>query len=186
MRIIAGEFRSRRIRTMRGMDVRPTPDRLRETLFNIVGFRLPGLTFVDTYAGCGSVGIEALSRGAERVIFLERKFAAVTMIRRNLESLGALDRAEVHQGKAAVLLERFPADIVFLDPPYSLEKEYEASLNVLGQMTPELVIAQHDSRYSPQEAYGGLRRARVLRQGDNSLSFYEPERRGNRQPLQYE
>jgi len=186
MRIIAGEFRSRRIRTMRGMDVRPTPDRLRETLFNIVGPRLPGLTFTDAYAGCGSVGIEALSRGAERVIFIERKYAAVVTIRRNLTALGALERAEVHQGKAAVLLERFPGDIVFLDPPYPLEKEYEASLNVLGESTPSLVIAQHDSRYSLQETYGGLRRVRVLRQGDNSLSFFEPESRKDGQPLQYE
>ena len=114
MCIIAGQFRSRRIQTLRGLDVRPTPDRLREALFNVIAPRLPGCTFVDAYAGCGSVGIEALSRGAASVIFLERKRAATNRIRRNLADLGVTSGFEVVCAKAAARLASFPADIVFI------------------------------------------------------------------------
>jgi len=174
MRIIAGEYRGRRIKTLRGMDVRPTPDRLREALFNVLSTRLRGKTLVDAYAGCGSVGIEALSRGAATVHFIERKRAAAQMIGENLRSLGARDGFEIHCGKATRLLERIVGDIVFLDPPYPKEREYDATLDLLGDAPPELVIAQHASRHTLKEAYGQLRRTRVLKQGDNSLSFFEP------------
>ncbi|MCP5111812.1 MAG: hypothetical protein GY953_13360 [bacterium] len=105
MRIIAGEFRSRRIQTLGGLDVRPTPDRLREALFNVLATRIAGATFIDAYAGCGSVGIEAISRGAVGVIFIERKYAATEMIRRNLRSLGLTGGFKIRKGKAAPLLE---------------------------------------------------------------------------------
>ena len=186
MRIIGGEFRSRRIKTLKGLSVRPTPDRLRETLFNILGPRLAGSTFVDAYAGCGAVGIEAVSRGAGRVIFIERKQTTAAMIRRNLEALGVKDGFELHLGQAAVRWERFAGDLVFPDPPYPLAHEYETSLAVLGKQAPPLVIVQHDSRHALGEAYGRLRRTRLLRQGDNSLSFFEPAVQPGPQPLQYE
>ncbi len=174
MRIIAGQFRSRRLKTIRGLDVRPTPDRLREALFNVLAPRLPGCTFLDAYAGCGAVGIEALSRGAARVIFIERKRTAAQIIRENLRSLGVTSTAEVHCGKASALLPRLTSDIVFLDPPYDLEREYEVAFRLLAPNPPLLVIAQHARKHPLREEYGRLRRVRVLRQGDNALSFYEP------------
>src|SRR5437773_9929637 len=118
MRVIAGEFRSRRLKTMDGLALRPTPDRLREALFNVLAPRIAGVTFLDAYAGTGSVGIEALSRGAARAIFVEKNRAAVEVIRENLRTLGVESRAEVLTGKAAWVLERLAADIVFMDPPY--------------------------------------------------------------------
>jgi 16S rRNA (guanine966-N2)-methyltransferase len=175
MRIISGEYRSRRIKTLSGMDVRPTPDRLREALFNVLTPRLPGAVFVDAYAGCGSVGIEAISRGAERVVFIEKKRAAVNMIRENLQSLGIDDGFEVRQGNAAAKLKGLAADIVFLDPPYPLENEYELSLRTLSVESPSLVIAQHASRFELDDSYGSLRPVRVLKQGDNSLTFFESD-----------
>ena len=175
MRVIAGEFRSRVLKTLPGMDVRPTPDRLREALFSVLAPRLKGAVFLDAYAGTGSVGIEALSRGASRAVFIEKNRAAMLVIRENLRSLGIEDRAEVAFGRTAQLVARHKADIVFLDPPYPLEGEYSATLNALGKTFEQgLVIAQHASRFALAESYGGLVRLRVLKQGDNSLSFYRP------------
>ena len=95
MRVIAGEFRSRRIKSLPGPEIRPTPDRMRETLFNILAADIHGKLFLDAYAGTGSVGIEALSRGASRAIFLEKNKAALGLIRENLESLGVLSRSTI-------------------------------------------------------------------------------------------
>jgi 16S rRNA (guanine966-N2)-methyltransferase len=172
MRVIAGEFRSRRLKTLAGLATRPTPDRLRETLFNVLAPVIDGCVFLDAYAGTGAVGIEALSRGARTCVFVEKNRAAVEVIRENLATLGLQNRAEVYTGKALAVLERAAADIIFLDPPYEMEKEYEAALNVLGVSTNKLVIVQHFSRTALQPEYGNLHRYRVLKQGDNSLSFY--------------
>lgn len=173
MRIIAGEFRSRRLKTLSGFNTRPTPDRLRETLFNVLSPRIAGSLFMDVYAGTGAVGIEALSRGARRCIFVERSRAAVEIIRENLSALGLKDCAEVFASKAITVLERLPAEIVFLDPPYEMEREYESSLQALAAGESKLVIAQHASRIALKPSYDRLKRYRVLKQGDNSLSFYE-------------
>ncbi|HMD48721.1 MAG TPA: 16S rRNA (guanine(966)-N(2))-methyltransferase RsmD [Bryobacteraceae bacterium] len=170
MRVIAGEFRSRRLKSLPGLDTRPTPDRLRETLFNVLAPRLADCVFMDVYAGTGAVGIEALSQGARRCIFIEKNRAAVEVIRENLEALGLESRAEVFSSKAATVLERVEVDIAFLDPPYELVKEYELAMTALKTA---LVVVQHSSRFTPQEEYGELRRYRVIKQGDNCLSFYE-------------
>lgn len=173
MRVIGGEFRSRRLKSLPGLDVRPTPDRLRETLFDVLGPRVEGTVFLDAYAGTGAVGIEALSRGATRALFIERSRAAVEAIRDNLRALGITDRAKVVQGKTTLWIPRLTADIVFLDPPYPLEHEYSTVLPLLGERAPSLVIAQHAARSPLAAEYSGLQRTRVLRQGDNALSFYE-------------
>jgi 16S rRNA (guanine966-N2)-methyltransferase len=175
MRVIAGEFRSRKLKALPGLATRPTPDRLRETLFNVLAPVIGGSVFLDAYAGTGAVGIEALSRGARRGVFVEKNRAAVEVIRENLATLGLENRAEVFTGKAIAVLDRVPADIVFLDPPYEMEKEYEAALNALGASAKKLVIAQHSSRIALQPEYGCLQRYRVVKQGDNSLSFYRGE-----------
>lgn len=174
MRVIAGQFRSRRIKTPPGPDVRPTPDRLREALFNVLAPRIAGVVFLDAYAGSGAVGIEALSRGAARAIFVERSRAGAGVIRENLRALGLEDRAEVLEAKALSILGRRRADIVFLDPPYRLEAEYAEALRVLGSAPPPLVLVQHDSHQRLDESPGTLRRYRVLRQGENCISFYRP------------
>ena len=174
MRIIGGEFRSRRLKSLQGNALRPTPDRMREALFNVLAMRVAGCTFLDAYAGCGAVGIEALSRGAARAIFIEKHRPAVNVIEANIEALGAQARAQVICGRVLAHLERVDAGIVFLDPPYELVTEYEGALSILGKMAPPLVIVQHPARLSLQEFYGSLRSSRVLKQGDNILSFFAP------------
>jgi len=178
MRVIAGEFRSRRLKSLPGNDTRPTPDKLRETLFNILVPGIEGAVFLDAYAGTGAVGIEALSRGAAHVYLLERSRAALEVIRENLAALELERRATVVAGPVLLTLGRCQADIVFLDPPYSQEREYAATLERLGEGPPKLVIAQHSVRMKLAESYGGLGLMRVVKQGDNALSFYGP---GNHQ-----
>jgi 16S rRNA (guanine966-N2)-methyltransferase len=180
MRIIGGEFRSRVLKSLPGLDVRPTPDRLREALFNVLAPRIAGTTFADLYAGTGAVGIEAISRGAFKAIFVEQSHAAVRVIRENLQELRIGTRAEVLHGRATAILSKVEADIVFLDPPYRLEREYESVLTLLGEKPPPLVIAQHAPRLKLQESYGALHRTRVLRHGDNALSFYGQSEDGDR------
>jgi 16S rRNA (guanine966-N2)-methyltransferase len=172
MRVIAGEFRSRRLKSIPGDATRPTPDRLRETLFDILAPRIEGAVFLDAYAGTGAVGIEALSRGARHAIFLEKDRVAVETIRDNLATLKVERRATVVKGPVLLALGRSPAEIVFLDPPYSQEREYTAALELLSESPLELVIAQHSVRLALADAYGALRRTRVVKQGDNALSFF--------------
>jgi 16S rRNA (guanine(966)-N(2))-methyltransferase RsmD len=172
MRVIGGEFRSRTLKSVPGLDVRPTPDRLREALFNVLAPRIGGAVFADLYAGTGAVGIEALSRGASRAIFVEQHRAAVGVLRQNLKSLGLEARADVRQARATAVIGKIDADIMFLDPPYALEGEYETALTKLGAHPPTLVIVQHDVRLRLEPAYEALRQTRVLRQGDNCLTFY--------------
>ena len=174
MRVIGGEFRSRLLKSLPGLDVRPTPDRLREALFNVLAPKIEGAVFADLYAGTGAVGIEALSRGAARAMFIEQNRDAVRVIRENLRSLGLEARADVRQGRVLALASVIRADIVFLDPPYRMEDQYAAALAALEAKPPALVIVQHDVRQPLAESYGALKRARVLKQGDNVLSFYGP------------
>jgi len=178
MRVIAGEFRSRRLISVEGLQTRPTSDRLRETLFNILGASVEGCVFVDAYAGTGAVGIEALSRGARRAVFIEKDRKAVAIIQKNLELLKIGSRAQVIQRLAHLHLRELVsgdierADIVFLDPPYEKEREYAACLEVLQANPPVLAVVQHSIRLVLEREYGPLHRTRVLKQGDNALSFY--------------
>lgn len=173
MRVIAGEFRSRKLKAVPGMATRPTPDRLRESLFSILMPRIEGAVFLDLYAGTGAVGIEAISRGAARAVFIEKSKLAVEILQENLQALGALGRAKVIRGGVTTYLGAQKADIVFADPPYEDPEEYGAVLEILGANPPGLVILQHSFKLTLPEEAGTLRRVRVLKQGDNSLSFYE-------------
>jgi 16S rRNA (guanine(966)-N(2))-methyltransferase RsmD len=184
MRIIAGEFRSRRLKSIPGDATRPTSDRLRETIFDILQTRIAGSIFLDAYAGTGAMGIEALSRGAHHAYFLERNRIALEAIRENLASLKVEARATVVPGAVLQTLTRHRADIVFLDPPYGLEREYPAALDLLTADPPPLVIVQHSIRLKLADDYGGLRRTRLLKQGDNALSFYSPPVGANIEPSQ--
>jgi 16S rRNA (guanine(966)-N(2))-methyltransferase RsmD len=190
MRVIAGYFRSRVLSAPPGLDTRPTSDRLRETLFNVLAPRISGASFLDLYAGSGAVGIEAISRGASRVAFVERDPAAARVLRGNLESLHISEGFRVHAGSVKTFLQKRaadagpkpdPNDIVFLDPPYDAADEYASTLNLLGGSTaahlaPDaVVIAEHRRKTTLEESYGTLRRTRLLEQGDAALSFYVAE-----------
>ena len=181
MRVVAGKFRGRRIAALHGMKLRPTSDRLRETLFNILGPIVKDSVFLDLYAGTGAVGIEALSRGARQAIFVEFHAAAVELIRKNLKSLGIAAGAEIVSMDAARALERLESrrshvDLVFLDPPYEQGYAYHETLDFLGAsnlLAPRgCVVAEHASRRALAERFGSLERVRVVEQGDVSLSFY--------------
>jgi len=175
MRVIAGRFRSRKLESVPGTAIRPTPDRLREALFNVLAPRIAGTVFLDAYAGTGAVGIEALSRGARHAILIERNRQALEVLRDNVRSLGIENEVTVVRGSASVLLPNHPADIAFIDPPYDQEPEYADSLAALSLTHCTVVIAQHSTRLTLEDQYGTLRKSRVLKQGDNSLSFYERE-----------
>ena len=183
MRVIAGEFRSRPLAAPKGRDTRPTSDRLRETLFNVLAARVSGSVFLDIYAGSGAVGIEALSRGAAEAIFVEAAEPAMRSIRANLSSLSIRGGYTLEPRSAAAALNRLAAsgravNLVFLDPPYTDAAEYESTLNLLGGECRELlapdaiVIAEHLKKLNLAEDYGALRRYRLLKQGDSVLSFY--------------
>ena len=173
MRIIAGEFRSRQLKSVPGLAVRPTPDRLRESLFSVLMPRLEGTVFLDAYAGSGAVGLEALSRGARHVILMEKQAEALAVIRENVEALAVKDRVTVLRGAAAMLIPKHMFEIAFIDPPYEKTEEYETAMQGVAGTECGLVIAQHAARMGMAEEYGGLRKVRVLRQGENVLSFFE-------------
>ena len=184
MRVIAGTFRSRPLQAPPGLSTRPTSDRLRETLFNVLAPRIEGAAFLDLYAGSGAVGIEALSRGAGRVTFVERAAPALKILRANLDRLSlASSSIRIHAGTAGSFLRgpRTAAaefDIVFLDPPYDANEEYSATLGLLGGEAAgflaagAIVIAEHRKKEKLDAHYGALNRTRLLEQGDAALSFY--------------
>ena len=186
MRVIAGLYRSRQLVAPRGTGTRPTSDRLRETLFNILAPRIPGSRFADLYAGTGAVGIEALSRGAAHVYFAETARPALTALRQNLDQLNITGGYSLDDRGAAALLGRLasqpspqPLDLVFLDPPYDSATEYTATLTFLGSSRSERllaptarVIAEHSSKAELPARFGRLHRTRLLPQGDAALSFY--------------
>jgi len=197
VRVIAGIYGSRPLTAPRGLATRPTTDRLRETLFNVLAPRIAGSAFADLYAGSGANGIEAISRGASHVHFIENAPGALAAIRANLKTLGIAGgfsiearsvttflrrQCDLRDGAAVggtVLERRF--DIVFLDPPYEDADAYSKTLNLLGGDCAQAlargagVIAEHRYKEPLNETYGSLRRYRVLRQGDAALSFYEAQ-----------
>lgn len=185
MRVIAGKFRSRQLKSLKGLALRPTSDRLRETLFNVISSRVPGSRFIDAFAGTGAVGIEAISRGAAHVVFIENHPPAATLIQKNLDALEIRLGAKIFPMDTLRALERLasahelaaaPFDIVFLDPPYAAAEDYHRVLSFLGSATflseDSLVIAEHRHSFDLPERFGNLQLVRVLRQGDASLSFY--------------
>ena len=183
MRVIAGEFRSRVLTAPRGMETRPTSDRLRETLFNVLAPRMEGAVVADLYAGSGAIGIEAISRGAKEAIFVEKAEPALKAIRANLSALGICGGYAIEARSVAAALRRLAEagrllDVVVLDPPYADGEEYALVLGLLGGecsgvlAADAVVVAEHEKRRDLDERYGRLMRYRVLKQGDAGLSFY--------------
>ena len=183
MRVIAGKYRSRPLRSLRGLDLRPTADRLRETLFNVLTAGNPQALedslWLDLYAGTGAVGIEALSRGAAMVYLVESSASAAELIRKNIDSLGVNSSFQIMKQDAGRALQMLGtrgvvADFIFLDPPYRMEEDYGKILGGASQPLKEtgIVIAEHDKRFDPGEKFENLLRYRKLQQGDAALSFY--------------
>jgi 16S rRNA (guanine966-N2)-methyltransferase len=181
MRVIAGKFRSRRLKGPGKLPLRPTSDRLRETLFNILGPSVEDSLFVDLFAGTGAIGIEALSRGARDVFFVESHAATARLIRENLKALDVSEGIELMESDALRALEALAsrhllADFIFLDPPYADGDEHVRILEFLDSshlVAPSgLVIAEHHGKTALPDRLYRLERVRLLEQGDTALSFY--------------
>ncbi len=170
------------------MATRPTSDRLRETLFNVLAPRMAGARFLDLYAGSGAVGIEAISRGAAEVTLVERAPAALKVLRANLLRLGIAGSVRVVESSVSAFLKKAAVmkkdsatavfDMVFLDPPYEALADYSATLAGLGGAAAAIlapgavVIAEHRRKEHLAASYGSLGRVRLLEQGDAALTFY--------------
>jgi 16S rRNA (guanine966-N2)-methyltransferase len=181
MRVIAGKYRSRVLKGPGAQRLRPTSDRLRETLFNVLGPSLEDSLFIDLFAGTGAVGIEAISRGARETIFVESNPKAARLIRENLNILEIRQVAELIEAPALRGLERMAtrhllADFLFLDPPYEKTTEYLEVLEFLDAshlIAPRgIVIVEHYWKTELPEFLTRLECTRRIEQGDAILSFY--------------
>ena len=182
MRIIAGKYRGRRLKSPPSNRTRPTSDRLRETLFNVLAPRIQGTRFLDLCAGTGAVGIEALSRDAEHVTFVDQSRPMCALIAQNLAALSVTGaKFEIVNANAFDFLRKqksaaAPFALIFFDPPYSAD--YEGVLNYIGEHADQLlaidgiVIVEHRKQNELAEEFGPVKRYRVLKQGDSVLSFY--------------
>lgn len=179
MRIIAGEARGRRLQAPKGHMTRPTADRVRESIFNVLGQRLSGEKVLDLFAGSGAMGLEALSRGAATALFVDRDPEAILACRTNLRSLGWLERGEVLRSEALRAigeLERAGSsfDLVFVDPPY--DPGPESFLEALGGSgilrRGATVVAEHDARWVAGESFGILRREDRRSFGGTGISYF--------------
>ena len=183
MRIIAGQFKGRRLVAPDGRDVRPTSDRLRETLFNVLAQDVPGARILDGFAGTGALGLEALSRGAASVVFIERDARALKALTANVEACGARDAC-------VIIRDNFltadlgvqpskgidpPFDLVLLDPPYSIDvDEAQRVVERAAALVAKAgrVVFEHSRRRPSPEQAGDVMRYRVITAGDSALSFY--------------
>lgn len=180
MRVIAGSHRGRRLSGPRGTSLRPTSDKVREALFSILGMRITGGRFLDLYAGTGAVGIEALSRGAAVVTFVEASPGAVGLLRKNLDTCHLAGRARVWVEQTGTFLSRrewwdSPYDVVFADPPYAARAELDvlAGLGQSGLLAQDgvIVLEQASTSESPQRM-GNTTLTRRCEYGDTALCFY--------------
>lgn|SRR5574341_219 len=180
MRVTGGTGRGRKLKVPGG-GVRPTSDKVKQALFNILGERIAGSAFLDLFAGAGGIGIEALSRDAERVVFVDASRASLDIIKHNIELAGFLERAQIVSSKAEAYLRKSAEqfDIVFLDPPYAEELkpllERIAESDVLKQ--DGIVVAEHFKKQPSPETAGGLTLYREAKYGDTVLAFYNREDR---------
>ena len=155
--------------------LRPTADKLRETLFNIVAARVEGARVIDGYAGTGAIGIEALSRGAAQVTFIESHPRAVALVEANLALCGVERGYTIHRGDVASVLRRLPAgaafDLIFLDPPYDAETVMQALEAAAAVLSPDgLVVLERATRREP-DIPDALTRTRDVKSGDSTLTF---------------
>lgn len=187
MRIIAGKYRGRNLKSPPSLQVRPTSDRLRETLFNVIAPRIESSRFLDLCAGSGAVGIEALSRDTSHVTFVDKSRKMCALVEANLDLCRVPeDETEVVQAEAADFLSRSlkqkapPWNIVFFDPPYAMD--YLPVIELLGQnseallMEDGILVVEHHHKNSLPDELGSIIRSRILKQGDSALSFFSMKR----------
>lgn len=178
MRVIGGKYRGRRLKTVEGLAVRPTSDRLRETLFNILAPQIKGSRFLDLCAGSGAVGIEALSRGASHVTFVDQSRRACSAIQVNLDTIGITNEATIINKDDVSALKQLTGkfDIIFFDPPYESDV-YDRVLGELGESDllaeEAVVVVEHRAKHTPEQTYGRLEIFRTVKQGDSSLTFFQ-------------
>ena len=190
MRIIAGEFKGRRLAAVRGR-IRPTSDKVREAIFNILGPRVLGAQVLDLFAGTGALTLEALSRGAAGAVLVDEDGAALGVLRENLESLGIKERVRVLALPVAGALRKLAAQgarfsLIFLDPPYGrgwAQKTLKA-LEASGLLMPDAsIVAEHSHREALPEHLGGLCLIQTRRYGDTQVAFYEVRENSQGQEL---
>ena len=183
MRITGGTGRGRTLRVPAGEQVRPTSDKVKQALFNILGDRVPGSVFLDLFAGAGGIGIEALSRGAARAVFVDGFRESLDVVKQNIDLAGFADNAEAVLSKVEPFLKKRtgPYDIVFLDPPYKMELLPLLQLIAASTLLkPDaVVIAEHFKKQPSPERAGGLERYRESVYGDTVLAFYKDSSQGS-------
>ncbi len=179
MRVTGGTGRGRRLKVPSGTRVRPTSDKVKQALFNILGERILDAVFLDLYAGAGGIGIEALSRGARKAVFVDSSRQSLEIIRHNLEQAAFAEQAQAVLSKAEAFLKKpsGPYDIVFLDPPYADELPPLLELIAASGFVKSggIVIAEHFRKQSSPERAGSLSLYREARYGDTVLAFYKTE-----------
>jgi len=177
MRVTGGIGKGRKLNVPAGERVRPTSDKVKQALFNILGEKVDGALFLDLYAGTGGIGIEALSRGAGRVVFVDDARESLQVIKQNIELTGFGDRAQVVPSKAESFLHKTSEifDLIFLDPPYALDLEPLLTIiGASGRLKPDsIVIAEHFKKKVSVEQAGELTLYRETRYGDTVLAFYK-------------
>jgi 16S rRNA (guanine966-N2)-methyltransferase len=178
MRIIAGAFRGRRLQSPKDNRIRPTADRVREAIFNIVADRVSGARVLDLFAGTGAMGLEALSRGAQFCLFVDQGAQALRLISANIELCGVQERSRLVQGAVSSAVKRLGAenelfDLIFMDPPYG-KGCIEKSLELVGEIARgnSLAIAEHHIRDESPKAAGIWQKDRERRYGDTLISLY--------------
>lgn len=178
MRIVAGTFGGRRLQAPGGLKIRPTPDRVREALFSILAPHLEGASVLDLFAGTGALGLEALSRGAERVVFIDEASEAIRLIRANTAICGAVERAVIVQASVERALKRLSEagdrfEVILMDPPYGKGFVGKTLPHLTGVAHPgAIAAAEHHVKDVLPERTGKWLKSRERRYGDTAISFY--------------
>lgn len=184
MRVISGDYRGRRLKAVPGTNTRPTTDKVKESMFNIIGPYFEGGWALDLFAGTGGLGIEALSRGIERAVFLDTDYKAIATVRENVGALQLEKRSEIYKNDARRALDALAAreiqfELVFLDPPYKLTHLYEEIIEKMDALhllnDGALIVAEHDADLELAENFGRIERFRYAKYGEIAISFYAVE-----------
>lgn len=180
MRVISGSARGRSLKAVPGMGTRPTTDKVKEAIFSMIGPYFDGGAALDLFAGTGGLGIEALSRGMDKAVFIDKEFKSIDTVRQNLKATGFEEKAEVYKNDAEralkALAKRSAAfDLVFLDPPYRL-KHGDALMVLMDELqllAPQAtVVLEYESSYAYPERFGPFRQMRKAEYGETAVSIY--------------
>lgn len=183
MRVISGSARGRTLKAVPGMGTRPTTDKVKEALFSMIGPYFDGGTLLDLFAGTGGLGIEALSRGMDKAVFVDLEYKSIEVVRSNLKAAGFEDKAEVYKNDAEralkALAKREAAfDLVFLDPPYRLKNvdKLMETMDSLKLLKPEAtIVVEYDSSFEYPDSFGPFKEVRKAKYGEAAVSIYNYE-----------